>query len=790
MSELSSLFENFLLNFPALSFIYKFKRFAALLEPSFINVANLIFVLGLLGCIYRGLPSIYRTVFIRLTATFFILLPAIGQLLIDYMYDTSISLINKIVDLSIWFYLVYQIGNTWKASSVKITNVMVGIGTLTLIGIAATLLGVNKVVPIPFTFFHFIFSGWVIISAWKKIPNVLNHISPPTIFAFLLVLFPFIFYLVAPSVPDADITTVAEMMGYLFQGQSFSHVLSGVGDEWYSLRYPGGLAALGWINSHLLNIRASEALLLLWFVSFITFVINLMTLARKLKVNPYLVLLFSLNTTITSWGGLRGGQVQEILTYALGISVINFLLEKRFNFSAVCLGAAIVIHPVVSLPFCLVWFTWGSWHLWKKNIALRKIWPGTILVAVTIGYIGLLSIGKNLTPSQPQILLSELTFELFFKNIWKYLWADTLELPYFLLSIGIILLLRVKHANRYLLIIIWLIGALIVDGLFGHTKWGDVRFLGNFSVVGPWIVSIVITYYLIDRFLILLPIRKLRMHIFHNISRKDKPFLPLKVWPQGQAGVRIILFLLFVALWVYQWEKEVKRAGIPSHGALILSSPLFSTHDQIRMGRYVEENLPSDILIANVTVPPKWGAALMMPNFRGDSSRNTIFARIGDHQIKNGKLRTVDYEKCLYSDPPTNKNINNANGIWGCFSALGATHLVLNDQTNTSAFFNLLNDTPIYQIGNTALYSLSPHSAETFMLRASGYINETKYEPALKDLIQALEINPQLAEAYNFRGTVYAKLGQESLACANFQAACKLGKCNIYNDLRQKNLCP
>src|SRR5207247_9651908 len=89
----------------------------------------------------------------------------------------------------------------------------------------------------------------------------------------------------------------------------------------------------------------------------VLFIFTLISLCRESLLNPFLIALFSLNEAITGWFGLRGGQVHEMLGYALGVAHLTLLLEKKCLASALCLGASIVIHPIIALPFCMVFAT-------------------------------------------------------------------------------------------------------------------------------------------------------------------------------------------------------------------------------------------------------------------------------------------------------------------------------------------------------------------------------------------------------------------------------------------------
>ena len=55
--------------------------------------------------------------------------------------------------------------------------------------------------------------------------------------------------------------------------------------------------------------------------------------------------------------------------------------------------------------------------------------------------------------------------------------------------------------------------------------------------------------------------------------------------------------------------------------------------------------------------------------------------------------------------------------------------------------------------------------------------------------LQAIELNPTDAEAYNNRGITYYFLGNIEKACADAKKACDLGDCKALNFLQSKGHC-
>ena len=55
------------------------------------------------------------------------------------------------------------------------------------------------------------------------------------------------------------------------------------------------------------------------------------------------------------------------------------------------------------------------------------------------------------------------------------------------------------------------------------------------------------------------------------------------------------------------------------------------------------------------------------------------------------------------------------------------------------------------------------------------YINLGEYEKAVADFTRAIELNPNFAEAYNYRGFAYMKLNKKAQADADAAKAENLG---------------
>src|SRR2546426_835245 len=128
----------------------------------------------------------------------------------------------------------------------------------------------------------------------------------------------------------------------------------------------------------------------------------------------------------------------------------------------------------------------------------QAVLQSVVVILVCVGYIALLGLGPSSTTSQPHILLSELSPNIFFSNILKYFKQDTFGYGIFLLAIPIFSIFRSKKSSRSSLIFYpWFLGCIVIDGLFGHTHWATT-FQKSFNLVGIWILSVAVSQRLWD----------------------------------------------------------------------------------------------------------------------------------------------------------------------------------------------------------------------------------------------------------------------------------------------------
>jgi len=589
-----------------------------------------------------------------------------------YAYDTRFALLSKLSDLTTFTCCCFLLGRIFIGLSNTVTKICVGIAILTLSGLAFTFLGLNSIFPQPSSITNLIFVTLMAYMTLKNVPtNPLRFLGKrPLLAAFVILIFAYSFshFLFVPLPPDADITSMGEMLGYLFQGQSLNKVATGFGEDWV-LRYPAGFPSLAFVLSHLLNIRASEAMLLFWYLSFFLFIFTLISLGREFSLNPFLIALFSLNGAITGWFGLRGGQVHEMLGYALGVAHLTLLLEKKWLASALCLGASIVIHPIIALPFCVVFATFVLRDYSKEQPG--AILQGVVVVLVCVGYIGFLGLGASSTLSQPQILLSELSSSIFVSNILKYFNEDTFGYGIFLIAIPVSSIFFSKEWSRSLFVLYpWFLGCILIDGLFGHTHWA-ARFQKSFNLIGIWILSVTLTQRLWD---VLWQSLKKR---FHSWNRR----IFTGAYATGMGG--LLLFWIHVA----------------APNSVILPSPIFTRHATIRMGRFIQENSPSNSLIyfTRFAAGNTWDNLGIL---RGDSSRNTVQGRIFDHHIKIGQIKSRE---------PVNACLTyNAIGMRDCLKRFGVNYLLVEteDSLQDRTEMRKIPLTLEHQVAGTYLFRL------------------------------------------------------------------------------------
>ena len=85
---------------------------------------------------------------------------------------------------------------------------------------------------------------------------------------------------------------------------------------------------------------------------------------------------------------------------------------------------------------------------------------------------------------------------------------------------------------------------------------------------------------------------------------------------------------------------------------------------------------------------------------------------------------------------------------------------------------------------------LDPNNAEYYYKRGITYGNLDQDQRAIEDFNEAIRLNPKYAEAYSNRGFVYmVKLKNKKKACSDWKQACELGDCINLNLAIKKRVC-
>ncbi len=666
-----------LLNF---SFFQPFINNPSLGERINLFITNFSFLTLIIICLtllFIIIPKKFQKYYLLTIMFLFFITPFLMRTFFMYAYDTPLGLLSIIADITILLIIFYKIGDFFINTSNSINKLTLGLVFVLLISFFSVFLKLNYLLNRPTIIIHFIvtttviiiFVGNKILKDELNFPSIFNFLKsllkPEYLILLLVILLPLAPYLFTPAPPDADITTQSEIMGYIFQGKTLHHASTGYYDEWFFIRYPAGLSSFGWGIAQLLNLRASEALLLIWFLSYFLLIMAIRNLARLFKLNIFIILLFSLNLTITGYYGLTGGQVQEMLAYFLGLQMIYFLITKKINLALLILSAGIIVHPIVSLPFLLVFLVNFMKNIIKKERHFHFIWGGIIL-CLSIIYIIWLGSGQTLYLSQPAMLLKDLTPTIFINNLLRWLNNDTFYLSFFFIFLFLALFgykyywqEKEKQFFPLFLLITWFLGANLINGLFGSTApyHFTATFQASFSVIGIWILSVGLGY---------------KILITH--------------FPQFQKS----FFILFILIWLF----------FLAPGFHLTPVSVFINHSDIRMCRYLEKIIKKDDLVANITpISQEWGTDRNYYSFiRGNSRANTLFARIGAHEIKNGKILNKSFNSILA--------LSDINQMIVELRKKNINYLLILARPETAEFVNKSKLKPIKNFGLTFLFKL------------------------------------------------------------------------------------
>jgi len=583
--------------------------------------------------------------------------------LFGYAYDLPWGGVCLAADLGLLIFLFFKAGDALRPRHGMTERVLLGIAVTIILVVVATRAHGNALLSAPSKWTHLalvlggLALGWRNLRTPGKIPGFVEG-RRFTLFFVILLILPLAPYAFTPAPPDADVTSVAEITGYLFQGEWLGHVRSGLLNEWFPVRYPAGISGLAWIIGHALNMRTAEAFLIVWILAWIMFVGVNYALARALQADRVVAILFTLTSTVTGYYGIAGGQIQEMLAYTLGIGMILALLRGSLSTAAILLTAAFVTQPIPALPFGLVWS-----YCWLRSVVRRQWSPallvGAALLLVCGFYLYRLGFDPTATPSQPNRLLHALTFVKFWKNLWFWLKSDSHG--GFPLCLGIAWAWwrrRRQHSAHdfFSVIAVWFIGANAINGLFGNTA-GFATFQAGFSIIallglGAALVAAELKIVLSARF-------------------------------------RPIVLPAMVLVWAVCFFPGFPLAPVA----------VFTAHADIRMGRFIQEELPRQALVANI-IPyeAKWGSRRLDLSFaRGNCLRATVFARIADHQTGSGTTVSRGRLYAAYEQ-------DNLPLLLTELQRMGCTHLWLLARSGSAATAKEIPLSLIKHIGDSYLY--------------------------------------------------------------------------------------
>ncbi|MBF0441378.1 MAG: hypothetical protein HQK54_05690 [Oligoflexales bacterium] len=353
-----------------------------------------------------------------------------------------------------------------------------------------------------------------------------------------------------------------------------------------------------------------------------------------------------------------------MLSYAFGIGMINQIIKKENLSSSIMVAASMVIHPIVALPFCLVWGIESVTvcrRILRKSSSLKySDLVGFIVVFLGIAFLGSLSVGQVKYPSQIELMLSELTVKNFIRNIFHWLNYDTFSLGFFCIILLLPWVTSSKKENRgvYLRLCIWFVGANLINGAFGSTEefHYTATFQSGFSVAAVWVIS---------------------TGIIHS---------------QLKARIGFISGLILCFLWMV----------FIFPGIELKPSSVFTTHSDIRVSKYISKNLPQDALIVAVTPYSElWRVRRNYFSYvRGNSYRNTVFSLVGKHQVKNGNLLDKNPFSSLLGPETTMEKLVKGS------KKLGATHVLVLSRPETEKYIADFKQKALFRWGNTYLFQL------------------------------------------------------------------------------------
>ncbi|MBN8219217.1 MAG: hypothetical protein J0L75_21435 [Spirochaetes bacterium] len=601
------------------------------------------------------------------------LIPFVLRAFDGYAYDSPLAFLAWAGDLAILGWGLSRLGGLLRpVRGEPILEISLGVAGLCFLATLATWAGAQAFIPRPSPITHLLLAlaclALIGRSLWRRRHAPAAAPRSPTerwegVLAVVVIALPVLPYLFTPAPPDCDINSMSELLGFFFQGQSLSHVATGLQGETFAVRYPAGLPSLAWAVAHSLNLAGSEVLLLLWLLTFALLVLNLWRLAKELGGHGAVALLFTLTTTLTGAFGFSGGVVQDMLAFVLGIAMIRLLLRDQFLLATLCLGASGFLQPIVTVSFA---FAYGFW--WLRPLARRswppRLWAVAGLSFLAVAYLYFATMAGSTEPSQPALMLAALTPATFFRNVLFWLDFDTHHLWPFLAVLAVPFLPRFRGESPELrwavgAILFWFLGGCALNGAFGDTVRFNytATFQKGFTVVGPLILSLSLA----------------------------AGFLLKKASPAKNAWV-LSSFLLLWILFLF-----------PGFDPKPVS--VFTTHSDIRMAKTVLRKLPEGACIANLNpYSATWGKSRNYYSFvRGDSFHHTVFGRLNTHSVKKGRYADRSFDQTIHAG-------STLADFKAGFAKMGATHLLIIARPESDGF--CAGSVPLARIGSTYLYAL------------------------------------------------------------------------------------
>ena len=84
---------------------------------------------------------------------------------------------------------------------------------------------------------------------------------------------------------------------------------------------------------------------------------------------------------------------------------------------------------------------------------------------------------------------------------------------------------------------------------------------------------------------------------------------------------------------------------------------------------------------------------------------------------------------------------------------------------------------------------MQPDYADAYFFRGTVYDNLNNYKRAIEDYNQAIRLKTNYALAYNNLGRAYFLQSKNKLGCPDVQKACTLGICTMLESAKDKGYC-